>query len=129
MSCAEIAATCGDLGLARRSARAVVEQLLGDGLDGRVDAPLEGGRVGAGGDVAQALADHRLGQHGGGGGAVTGDVVGLGRDLLDQLGAQVLVRVVELDLPGDGHAVVGDGGGAELLVEDDVAALAGRASP
>ena len=30
---------------------------------------------------------------------------------------------VELDLLGDGHAVVGDGRGAELLVEGDVAAL------
>jgi hypothetical protein len=29
---------------------------------------------------------------------------------------------VELDLLGDGDAVVGDGGRAELLVEDDVAA-------
>ena len=67
--------------------------------------------------------DERLGQHGGGGGAVTGDVVGLGGDLLHQLGAHVLERVVELDLLGDGHAVVGDGGGAELLVEHDVAAL------
>ncbi len=44
-----------------------------------------------GGDVAQALADQRLGQHGRGGGAVTRDVVGLGRHLLDELGAEVLV--------------------------------------
>ena len=80
-------------------------------------------RAGAGGHVAQALVHERLGQHGGGGGAVTGDVVGLGGDLLHQLGTHVLERVLELDLPGDGHAVVGDGGGAELLVEHDVAAL------
>ena len=72
---------------------------------------------------AQALVDQRLGEHGGGGGAVTGDVVGLGGDLLGQLRAEVLVRVVELDLTGDGDAVVGDGGSAPLLVEDDVAAL------
>jgi hypothetical protein len=62
-----------------------------------------------------------LGQDGGGGGAVAGDVVGLGGDVLGQLRAEVLVRVLELDLTGDGHAVVGDGRGAELLVEDDVA--------
>ena len=31
--------------------------------------------------------------------------------------------VVELDVFGDGHAVVGDGRRAELLVEDDVAPL------
>ena len=79
--------------------------------------------AGAGGHVAQALADQRLGQHGGGGGAVTGDVVGLGGHLLHELGAHVLEGVVELDLTGDRHAVVGDGGGAELLVEHHVAAL------
>ena len=90
--------------------------------DGRVDAALQADRGGAGGDVAQALLDHGLGQHGRGGGAVTGDVVGLGGDLLGELRAQVLVGVVELDLAGDGHAVVGDGRGAPLLVDDDVAA-------
>ena len=74
------------------------------------------------GDVAQALADHRLGQHGRGRRAVTGDVVGLGGDLLGELGAEVLVRVVQLDLLGDRDAVVGDRGGAPLLVDDDVAA-------
>ena len=35
----------------------------------------------------------------------------------------LLVRVLELDLLGDGDAVVGDRGCAPLLVEDDVAAL------
>ncbi len=112
----------GDVGLVvdRAGGR---EELLGHGLDGGVDALLQGGRGGAGGDVAQALADERLGQDGRGGGAVTRYVVGLGRHLLDELGAQVLVRVVELDLARDGDTVVGDGGSAELLVDDDVAAL------
>src|SRR5690606_14047236 len=59
----------------------------------------------------------------GGGGAVTRDVVGLGGDLLHELGAHVLEGVVELDLAGDGYTVVGDGGGAPLLVEHHVAAL------
>ena len=102
---------------------AVVEQLGGDGLDGLLDAALERHRVGAGGDVAQALAHQRLGEHGGGGRAVTGDVVGLLGDLLDELGADLLVRVLELDLLGDGDTVVGDRGGAPLLLEHDVAAL------
>ncbi len=93
------------------------------GLDGSLDALLQGHRVGAGGDVAQALTNHRPREHGGGGGAVAGDVVGLLRDFLDQLGADLLVRILEIDLLGDGHAVVGDRGGAPLLLEDDVAAL------
>ena len=65
----------------------------------------------------------RLGKHGGGGGSVTSDIVGLGRDFLGELGSEVLVRVVELDIAGHGHAVVGDGRRAPLLVEHDVAAL------
>ena len=97
--------------------------LLDGGLDGLVDAALQEDRVGAGGDVLQALVDDRLGQDGGGGGAVAGDVVGLGGDLLAELGAHVLVRVLQLDLLGDGDAVLGDGRGAELLVQHDVAAL------
>ncbi len=92
-------------------------------LDGRVHAALQHGRVGAGCDVAQALADHGLGQDGRGGGAVTGDVVGLGGHLLDELGTHVLVGVLQLDLASDGDAVLGDGGGAPLLLEHDVAAL------
>src|SRR5690606_30259041 len=52
-----------------------------------------------------------------------GDVVGLLRDFLDQLGADLLERVLEVDLLGDGDAVVGDRGCAPLLLEDDVAAL------
>ena len=63
------------------------------------------------------------GEHGGGGGAVTGDVVGLLGDLLDERRADLLVGVLELDLLGDRDAVVGDRGGAPLLLEHHVAAL------
>ena len=101
--------------------------LLRDGADGRLDglldAPLERHGAGPGGHVAQSLVDEGLGEHRGGGGAVTGDVVGLGGDLLHQLGTHVLERVLQLHLAGDGDAVVGDRGRAELLVDDDVAAL------
>ena len=101
----------------------IVLQRADRGLDGGLDAPLEGHRVGAGGHVAQALANQGPGQHGGGGGAVTGDVVGLLGYFLDQLGPDLLVGVLELDLLGDGDAVVGDGGGAPLLLQHHVAAL------
>ena len=43
-------------------------------------------------------------------------------DLLHELGAHVLVGVLELDLLGDGDAVLGDGRAAEGLLDDDVAA-------
>ena len=86
------------------------------------EATLEAHRVRAGGDVLEAFLDDRLAEDGGGGGAVASDVVGLGGDLLGQLGADVLEGVLEFDVLGDGHTVVGDGGGAELLIENDVAA-------
>ena len=70
--------------------RHVLDRLDGCG-DAGFDAALEAHRVGAGGEVAQAAADHRPREHGGGGGAVTGDVVGLLGDFLDQLGADALV--------------------------------------
>ena len=95
---------------------------LAHGGDGCVDALLERHRIGARSDLAQALLDHGLREHGGRGGAVAGDVIGLGGDLLDELSSEVLVGVLELDLAGDGHAVVGDGGRAPLLVDDHVAA-------
>ena len=112
-----------------RDLLAIVDRarLLGDlgndGLDGRFDAALDDHRVGAGGHDAQALGHERLAEHDRGRRAVAGDVVRLGRDFLEQLGAHVLERVLELDVTSDRHAVVGDRGRAELLVEDDVATL------
>src|SRR4029077_1942273 len=52
-----------------------------------------------------------------------GDVVGRRGDLADELRALVLEDVLDLDLTRDRDAVVGDRGGAELLVEHHVAAL------
>ena len=100
---------------------------LGEQLQGLVgsggDAVVDGDRVRAGGDGTHALVDQGLGQQGGGGGPVTGDVVGLHGDGLHQLGTEVLEGVLEIDVAGDGHTVVGDDRATEGLVEDDVAAL------
>jgi hypothetical protein len=62
-----------------------------------------------------------LSQNGGGGGAVTGNIVSLLSDFLDQLGADALEWVFQLDLLGDGDAIVGDGRGAPLLLQNNVA--------
>ena len=101
----------------------VLLEIGDDGLDGLVDAALEIHRVETGGHGLGALAYDRGGEDGGGGGAVTGVVVLLGGDLADHLGAEVLELVRELDLLGDGDAVLGDARRAEALLDDDVAAL------
>ena len=92
-------------------------------VDRLVDAALEVHRVHAGGDVLHAFLHDGLRQHGGGGGAVTGHVGGLGSDFLHHLRAHVLELVLQLDFLGDRHAVLGDGGGAERALEHHVAAL------
>jgi hypothetical protein len=97
--------------------------LLHDGGDALFEAALQAHRAGAGGDVLQALGDDGLGKDDAGGGAVTGHVVRLGRDLLEQLGPHVLVGVLELDIACDGDTVVGDRRCAEFLVEQGVSTL------
>ena len=104
--------------------------LLGVGLDGG-DSGLNGlghallhhDGVCTGGEILQALAHHGLRQQRCGRGAVARDVVRLGGNFAHELSAHVLERIGQLDLLGDGHAVVGDQRSAELLVENDVAAL------
>ena len=100
-----------------------LSDLVDDAPDALVEAALDQHRVGASGDVPEALVHDRLGEHGRGRRAVAGDVVGLGRGFLEKLRAHVLERVLQLDVLGDRDAVVGDGRGAPLLVEGDVPAL------
>jgi hypothetical protein len=63
-----------------------------------------------------------LGEHGCGCGAVAGDVAGFAGDFADELGAHILIRILEFDLLGDSHAVLGNRRRTEFLVEDDVPA-------
>ena len=107
---------------ARHGLRAALE-VLDDLADGEIDAALQVHRVHAGRDRLHALADDRLGENRRGGGAVAGDVVGLRGHFAHHLRAHVLELVLELDLLGDGDAVLGDARSAEALVDDDVAAL------
>ena len=90
---------------------------------GLVDAPFQGHGVGAGGHQAGAFPVDGLGQDGGRGGAVAGHIRGLGGHFLDHLGPHVLELVLQFDLLGHGDAVLGDGRGAEGLIQDHVAAF------
>jgi hypothetical protein len=88
-----------------------------------LDAALQVHRVHAGGDRFCAFPHDRLGEHGSGGGAVTGGIVGLGGDFAQHLRAHILELVLKFDFLGDGDAVLGDAGRAEALFNDDIAAL------
>src|SRR5919108_512137 len=94
-----------------------------DLLDRGLGTALERHRVCARRDVLHPLAHHCLGEHGGGGGAIAGDVVCRGRNLADQLGALVLEDVFDFDLTSDRNAVVRNRRRSELLVEDHIASL------
>ena len=121
-------ADLGDLGR--------VLDLLGPLLDlldhlghGLLDAALEVHGVHAGRDRLHAFAQDRVRQNRGRGGAVTGHVVGLLGDLAHHLRAHVLELVLELDLLGDGHAVLGRARRAVRFFDDDVAALGPERDP
>src|SRR5665213_3219428 len=102
---------------------AVGVALADDGLNSLVDAALERHRVGAGGNGLDAFAIDCLCKHSRGRRTVAGYVGGLRGDFLDHLRAHVFEAVTELDFLGYGDAVLGDGRRAELLFDDDVAAL------
>ena len=91
--------------------------------DGDVDAALQVHRVHAGGHRLGPFPDDRLREHGRGGGAVAGDVVGFRRHLAHHLRAHVLELVFKFDFLRHRHAVLGDTRRAEALVEHDIAAL------
>ncbi len=93
------------------------------GVDGEIDTALEIHRVGAGGNRLGTFPDDGLSQDAGGGGAVAGQIGGLGGHLAQHLRAHVLELVFELDLLGDGDAILGDARRAERLLDDDVATL------
>src|SRR4029077_19342765 len=57
---------------------------------GALDAALEGGRAGAGGDSLDAFTEDGLREHGGGGGAIASHVAGLGSHFANHLRAHVL---------------------------------------
>ena len=112
-----------DLGEVRTDLLALLAKRLHDLRNGLVDTAFQIHRVGAGRHVLQAHADNRLRQHGRGRRTVARIVVGLRSDLLDHLGAHVGESVLQLDLLGHGHAVLGDLRSAEFLVDNDVAAF------
>ncbi|MGX1052073.1 hypothetical protein AB7M74_003025 [Bradyrhizobium japonicum] len=116
---------CADLGdlVVRGDLLGVLLKVRNHSLDRKVDTALEVHRVHAGGNRLGAFSHNRSGQDGRGGGTVASSIRSLRSDLTHHLGTHVLELVVELDLLGDGNAVLGNSRCAERLVEHDVAAF------
>src|SRR6266436_4698251 len=114
-----------DLGdfLVRGDLLGVLDEVGDHGFHSQIDTALQIHRVHAGSNRLGAFTDDGRGHHGRGGGSVAGSIGRLGGHFAHHLGAHVLELVVKLDFLGDGDAVLGDAGGAERLVEHDVAAL------
>src|SRR5258708_27526073 len=92
-------------------------------FNGFIDAALERHRVRACGNCSHTLTEDCLCQHGRSGGAVARHIRGLGRNLAYHLCTHVLDWVLQLDLLCHCHAVFGDDGCSELLLDHRVASL------
>ncbi len=88
-----------------------------------VDSLAENDRVCARSKVFQTLANDCLCKKHGGRGPVAGNVVRFGGNFFHELSAHVFKRIGQFDFFCDRHAVVGDEGGAKLLVQDYVPAF------
>jgi hypothetical protein len=83
-------------------------QLFGDVLDGEIDALLDFGWVKACLDLLVAFLEDGAGEDGSSGGAVSGFVVCLIGNVLDEGGSDVDAFVRQVDCLGDSDAVLGD---------------------
>ncbi len=110
------------VGLAVGAATAFA-QGVDDGGGGSFDAALELDGVGAGLDGPEAFANHRLSEHRRGCCSVACYAVGFGGDFLDELSAHVGEGISQLDLLGDGDAIVGDGRRSGELLQHRVTAF------
>ena len=95
-------------------------QLADNSFDGLVDAPLDVDGVGACCYIFHAVLVDGISEHGCRRGAVASHVGGLGSNFPQELGAHVLIGVLELDLFCYGDAILSDGRGAEFFVNDDI---------
>ena len=71
--------------------------------------------------VLEGLGKDGTGEHSGGGGAISGSLVGLVGDVSHKFGTEVLKLVLELNGLGHGHTVLGDLGATKGLLNDHIA--------
>ena len=93
-----------------------------DRFDRAIDTALQVHRVHARSHRLDAIPGDHAGQQHCRGGAVAGFIGGIGRDRPHHLHGHILELVLELDFPGNGHAVLGDFG-SEGPIDRNVAPL------
>lgn len=97
----------GDLGdlLTSGDGTLVIDEVLDGGLNSGLDTAAQIHGVAASSDVLHGLGEDGSGQDSGGSGTVTSNLVGLGGDILEKTGTEVLELVLELDSLGDSHTI------------------------
>jgi hypothetical protein len=83
----------------------VVLEVLLNGLNGSLDTAAEIHGVAASGNVLDGLGEDGAGKDGRGSGTVTGNLVGLGGNVLEEAGTEVLELVLEDDGLGDSYTI------------------------
>lgn len=99
----------GDLGdlLTGGDGAGVGLEVFHSGLDGSLDTAAQIHGVAAGGNVLDGLGEDGAGEDSGGSGTVTSNLVGLGGNILDEAGTEVLELVLKLDGTSDTYTVWG----------------------
>eukprot|EP00128_Syssomonas_multiformis_P010966 Colp12_sorted_trinity150504_noHs@27325 len=98
-------------------------EVLQHNINSCLDASTQVGRANASLHVLACLSVHSTCEDGGSGGTVTSLIVGLTGNILDQASTKVLELILELDVLGNSHTVLGDLGGAVSLLDHDRATL------
>lgn len=83
----------------------VLLEVVHDGLNGGLNTAAEIHGVATSGDVLDGLGEDGTGKAGSGGGTVTGNLVGLGGDILEEAGTEVLELVLEDNGLSNGHTI------------------------
>ena len=92
-------------------------QSLDHALGGTIEAALDIDRARAGNDVAYAIGKYRVSQNCCGARSIAHHVAGLFCSLSKHPGAEILLRVLEVELLGDGDAVVAHDRHAPFLLD------------
>lgn len=75
----------------------VLDKVIDNGVDGGLSSSAEIHWVATSGDVLDGLGEDGTGKNGSSGGTVTGNLVGLGSDILEETGSKVFKLVLESD--------------------------------